>query len=200
MQRVFVVDLGKCFGCFGCTAACANANNTPPGTLWRQVHKLPPEGGSSALRWLSLACNHCENPPCVAACPSGALLKRVEDGVVLHLEERCLGCRYCRMACPYDAIRWDSGRGVVSKCHFCHERLAEGREPACVETCFAGALTQRLVKSSEELEELAAEVPGFTSSGKINPSIRFITGDEQTPHRRTQPFPPPVGEPRSDPE
>jgi len=104
MQRVFVVDLGKCFGCFGCAAACTNANNTPPGTLWRQVHKLPPEEGSSALRWLSLACNHCENPPCVAACPSGALLKRVEDGVVLHLEERCLGCRYCQMACPYDAF------------------------------------------------------------------------------------------------
>ena len=190
-QRFFFVDLNKCFGCYGCVAACSNANGTPEGVFWRSLHKLPPESGSSALRWLSLACNHCENPPCVAACPSKALIKREEDGVVLHLEDRCLGCRYCQMACPYDAISWDAKAGMISKCHFCHERLEAGREPACVETCFAGAISQRVVEDDESIE-LSREVPGFSPGSGINPSIRFVTGEEKQVFRRENSFPPTI--------
>jgi Fe-S-cluster-containing dehydrogenase component len=196
-QRFFIVDLSKCFGCYGCVAACANVNGTPAGIFWRRLHKLPPVHGSSALRWLPLACNHCENPPCVAACPSNALIKRAEDGVVLHLEERCLGCRYCRMACPFEAISWDAERGLVSKCHFCHERLAEGREPACVETCFAGALTQ-VVSDGEPGDAAEREVPGFVVEGDVKPSVRFVTGEEAGPSAGKRIFPPPVPKPTKD--
>lgn len=173
-QRIFVFDPGKCFGCFGCTAACANANDTLPGLLWRQVLKLPPNEGSHETVYLSVSCNHCAEAPCVKACPSEALKKREDDGVVIHDPELCIGCQYCRMACPYDAIRWEGSRGVVSKCNFCHERLEEEREPACVETCFAGALKQRIVEVGEEAGDLTKESPGLIHLEDVGPNIRFV--------------------------
>ena len=72
-QRIFVFHPRQCFGCFGCTAACANANHTLPGLLWRQVLKLPPNEGDHGTVYLSVSCNHCTCAPCVEACPSEAL-------------------------------------------------------------------------------------------------------------------------------
>ena len=172
-QRFFIFDPGRCFGCNGCVAACANINRTPGGVLWRTVHKLPPREGDHRTVYLSVSCNHCENPPCVAGCPANALEKREVDGVVVHYPDRCLGCRYCQMVCPYDAIKWESLSGVVSKCHFCYERLDEGKEPACVETCFGGALTQELMNSEEISSKYKKESPGLTDIGGVGPSIRF---------------------------
>ena len=191
-QRYFIFDAEACFGCLGCIAACANANGTPAELFWREVHKLPPEDRDSRTRWLSLACNHCENPPCVQGCPSGALHKRAEDGVVLLEAELCIGCRYCQMTCPFGAIRWDLSAGRVSKCHFCHERLDEGREPACVETCFAGALSQVVVESGDELEGFDSDLHGFKSDSAAGPSIRFVRAGERTAAPRRKPFPPPA--------
>lgn len=172
-QRVFIFDVTRCFGCNGCTAACSNANGTPPGLLWRTVHKLPPEAGDHHTLYLSVSCNHCADAPCVTVCPSNALEKRAADGVVIHHPDRCIGCRYCQMACPYDAIKWDDVRGIVSKCHFCHERLDEGRQPACVETCFAGALLQTVIDTDDPPAGLALEAPGLRHLEKVKPSIRF---------------------------
>jgi Fe-S-cluster-containing dehydrogenase component len=172
-QRVFIFDPKRCFGCNGCTAACSNANGTPPGLLWRTVHKLPPAPGDHFTVYLSVSCNHCADAPCVTACPSNALEKRASDGVVIHHADKCIGCRYCQMACPYDAIKWDEVRGVVSKCHFCHERLDAGREPACVETCFAGALMQTVIETDEEPSGWSTEAPGLRHLEAVNPSIRF---------------------------
>ncbi|HLP49123.1 MAG TPA: 4Fe-4S dicluster domain-containing protein, partial [Candidatus Kapabacteria bacterium] len=117
---------------------------------------------------------HCENPPCVKGCPANALEKRMSDGIVIHYPDKCLGCRYCQMACPYDAIKWEEDARVVSKCHFCHERLAEGREPACIETCFAGALKQKLVIFDDLPVEYKKESPGFKYIENIGPAVRFI--------------------------
>lgn len=104
-----------------------------------------------------LLCNHCENPPCVRVCPTKATFKR-DDGIVLMDYHRCIGCRFCMAACPYGSrsFNWRNPRpfikeirkayptrmrGVVEKCNFCSERLAEGLQPACVEACSAKALT-----------------------------------------------------------
>jgi len=174
MRRVFILDTSKCFGCLGCVAACVHANRTPSGVLWREVLKLPPEEGSRDTLYLSLACNHCENAPCVRACPSGALSKRSTDGVVLHDPDQCLGCRYCQMACPYGAIRYDASTKVTSKCQFCADRIDEGREPACVETCFGGALRMEIVDSEAEPAEYRKEIPGFVHHPEAGPGIRFL--------------------------
>lgn len=175
-QRVFVFAPDRCFGCFGCTAACVAANDTPAGLFWRNVLKLPPEDGDHRTSYLSLACNHCERAPCVRACPTGAMVKRRADGVVALREAFCIGCGYCLMACPYEAIRFDDRRGVVSKCSFCADRLAVGREPACIEACFAGALGQRVIDTEDEPEGFAREAPGFAPVAGSRPSIRFVRG------------------------
>ncbi len=88
---------------------------------------------------LSLACNHCEEPLCRDACPSGAISKR-EDGIVFIDKDKCLGCRYCEWACPYNALRFDARTNTVSKCHFCFEDLDRGEPPACVPACPMRAL------------------------------------------------------------
>jgi len=185
-QRFFVLDTSRCFGCHGCVAACATANGTPAGLLWRTLLKLPPDDNAANTVYLSVACNHCRNAPCVRACPSRALEKRSTDGIVIHRAERCLGCRYCQMACPYDAIRWDAARGVVSKCHLCYDRLDRGLEPACVETCFAGALTQVLSMDEDGsgdsvLRQCSREAPGLIDHPGVGPSIRFAQRWEGRP-------------------
>jgi Fe-S-cluster-containing dehydrogenase component len=103
-----------------------------------------------------LLCNHCDNPPCVRACPTQATFKR-EDGIVMMDFHRCIGCRFCMAACPYGARSFNfrdprpfikkinpgfptRSKGVVEKCNFCQERLAVGQLPACVEACKEGAL------------------------------------------------------------
>ncbi len=172
-RRFFIFDSTRCFGCAGCVAACINANGTVPGAAWRNLHKLPPEDRQHDTVYLSIACNHCADPPCARACPTEALLPREEDGVVLHNPDRCVGCRYCQMACPYDAIRWDAAQKVVRKCHFCHERLARGEDPACVATCFAGAITQQAISSGEEPQAAGREMLGFTHHREASPSLRF---------------------------
>jgi len=189
-QRVFVFATDRCFGCAGCVAACAAEHRTPPDLFWRTLHKLPPRNGDHRTVYLSLACNHCANAPCVNACPSGALVKRTRDGVVTLRETRCLGCGYCRMACPYDAIRWDEGGRVIAKCQFCAPRLDRGEEPACVAACFAGALTQRVIDLEDEPEGTEREAAGFPHHAEARPAIRFLTVD--TPNRlaRNRPFPP----------
>ena len=107
---------------------------------------------------IPVLCNHCDNPPCTRVCPTGATWKRASDGIVMMDWHRCIGCRYCMAACPYGSrsFNWREPRalleeinedfptrtlGVVEKCNFCEERLAEGKPPACVEACPAGALT-----------------------------------------------------------
>ncbi len=76
--------------------------------------------------YLSIACNHCEDPACTKVCPSGAMHKR-EDGFVVVNEEVCIGCRYCHMACPYGAPQYNADKGHMTKCDGCHERVAEGK-------------------------------------------------------------------------
>jgi molybdopterin-containing oxidoreductase family iron-sulfur binding subunit len=168
MKYGMVIDLSKCSGCMSCDVACKRENFTPPGVHWSKVHIY--ETGTfpnSKLRALPTHCMHCEEPACLQACPTGATAKRA-DGVVFIDPERCVGCGYCAMACPYEArvlnretprpyhpsydftpfekIGYfqrlgvvEHGKGVIEKCTFCLHRLEQGGQPACVDTCPAGA-------------------------------------------------------------
>jgi anaerobic dimethyl sulfoxide reductase subunit B (iron-sulfur subunit) len=82
----------------------------------------------------SVACNHCEKPLCADVCPAGAIYKN-EDGILLIDEELCIGCRYCEWACPYGAPQFNEELGVMTKCNFCYDLIAESKEPACVSAC-----------------------------------------------------------------
>ena len=89
--------------------------------------------------YLSISCNHCDDPACTKVCPSGAMHKR-EDGFVVVDEDVCIGCRYCHMACPYGAPQYNAEKGHMTKCDGCYSRVAEGKQPICVESCPLRAL------------------------------------------------------------
>ena len=89
--------------------------------------------------YMSISCNHCENPACTAVCPTGAMHKN-EDGFVIVNEETCIGCRYCHMACPYNAPQYDAQKGHMTKCDGCYSRVKAGQKPICVDACPLRAL------------------------------------------------------------
>ncbi len=160
MRRGMVIDLKRCIGCHACTVACKLENATPPDVFWARV--LETETGKYPLAkrvFVPVLCNHCQDAPCLRACPSGATTQR-EDGVVLVDQDKCIGCKACMEACPYEARFFleeersyypgqlapfeevgyrKHQKGTVSKCNFCAERVAKGLEPACAQTCPAVA-------------------------------------------------------------
>ncbi|MCU0725748.1 MAG: 4Fe-4S dicluster domain-containing protein [Planctomycetes bacterium] len=145
-HKGILTDVTRCIGCASCVTACREANDTgsPVPTPWQpDVNEL------SATRWTTLdrlpggrfvrrQCRHCLEPACASACPVGALQK-APDGAVIYDSARCMGCRYCMMACPFAIPRysWDTAVPYVRKCVLCHDRIARGEatEPACTEAC-----------------------------------------------------------------
>ncbi len=102
VHHVFVIDLARCVGCRSCMEACKIENNTTEGIFWMDVFKMEDGEFPNVQRtFLPRPCMHCERPTCVPVCPVGARFKREEDGLVLTDFERCIGCRYCLLACPY---------------------------------------------------------------------------------------------------
>ncbi|MBI5537527.1 MAG: dimethylsulfoxide reductase subunit B [Deltaproteobacteria bacterium] len=136
-------------GCHTCQIACKERSDLPVGQRWRRIIELAAgtfEESEGFVRarvsawYLSMACNHCARPLCVANCPTGALHKRPTDGIVLVDPSRCIGCRYCTWSCPYGAPQFDALQGKVGKCDACADRLARAQQPACVESCPVRAL------------------------------------------------------------
>lgn len=149
-QLGFFFDASACVGCKACQLACKDINDLKVGTLYRRVYEM--EGGT----WrntgdgyapqgvfayhVALSCNHCANPVCVAVCPTGAMQKDPENGVVWTDHDMCIGCRSCENACPYHAPRFLEDKGYMGKCDFCRDELNAGRKPACTTVCAVRAL------------------------------------------------------------
>jgi len=155
MRQGMVIDLERCIGCHACEVACEFENGTPPGIAWTRVF-MREDGGFPDTRrfFMPTLCMHCKHPACVEVCPTGASYQR-EDGVVLVDHDKCIGCKACMIACPYDARYFDEGGdypgmpalterpggesnkliGTVEKCTFCVHRLEKGEEPVCVIVC-----------------------------------------------------------------
>lgn len=148
-QYGFVINMNDCYGCKTCTIGCKSENNTPKDVNWRKVREFTTENPNSQV-FLTMSCNHCDDPQCLKVCPVSAYTKR-EDGIVLQDHERCLGCRSCIMACPYAAPQYDPVEKKVSKCDMCVDRIDQGLEPRCVESCPA-----KILKFGE-ISELRAE-------------------------------------------
>jgi anaerobic dimethyl sulfoxide reductase subunit B (iron-sulfur subunit) len=136
-QSGFFYDATRCIQCRTCEVACKTTRNTEAGIRWRKVIETWNGAYPSVTRdFFSLSCMHCENPACAAACPTGAITKRAEDGIVVVDKNKCNGCQDCFSACPYGVPQFGKD-GVMQKCDFCIEI---GGEPACAVSCPSGAL------------------------------------------------------------
>lgn len=140
IKYAMVIDMDRCIACHACEVACRSHYNVPIPYYRNWVHDLRPEGVYPDIKKVSYVglCNHCDDAPCVKACPTGATYKR-EDGVVVVDKNLCIGCGLCIDACPYGARYNNPIDTKVDKCDFCIDRVTEGIEPACVATCIAGA-------------------------------------------------------------
>ena len=153
-RYAMAVDLRRCVGCNACTLAC-KAENDLPEDGYRCWIENTTTGVFPALHQeiQSQRCNHCDRPPCVAVCPTGASYIGA-GGVVLVDHDACTGCKACMASCPYDA-RYIHPQGYADKCTFCLHRVEQGRQPACVEVCPTRALTfGDLSDSGSELVQL----------------------------------------------
>jgi Fe-S-cluster-containing dehydrogenase component len=178
-QQAFVIDVAKCTGCQACEVACTVENQLEPGTSWRTVHTFnEPRYPGIPLFHLSLACNHCLDAPCMEHCPALAYSKDEKTGAVTIDPDKCMGCKYCTWACPYDAPRFDAEQGIVTKCTFCNHRQVEGLEPACVSQCPTGALQIAALDTAPG----KAGIAGFPNTG-VGPAVRFL------PLRGERPYP-----------
>jgi Fe-S-cluster-containing dehydrogenase component len=136
-RNCIVVDLDHCTGCKGCEIACKNENSIPLGERWNRVLLCGPYGEFPDLSqyYLPVMCQQCENAPCVNVCPTGASYRDPDSNVVLIDKEKCIGCKYCMMACPYGVRDWDKAAKVVEKCTLCSHLTGSDNLPFCVEVC-----------------------------------------------------------------
>jgi Fe-S-cluster-containing dehydrogenase component len=138
---VKVLDQTRCIGCHACTTACKSENEVPVGVTRTYVKSVDVGIFPTARRAFQVTrCNQCEDPPCVEACPTGAMYRR-PDGIVDFDKRVCIGCKACMAACPYDAIFINPDDHSAEKCNFCAHRLDVGLEPACVVVCPTEAIT-----------------------------------------------------------
>ncbi|MDK9698934.1 MAG: 4Fe-4S dicluster domain-containing protein [bacterium] len=130
-----VIDTLKCVSCMDCVIACKTENHVPQGFdrdwLTQEVTGKFPD---LHMELRSERCNHCDNPPCVYCCPTGASHIHDLGGVILVEQVKCIGCKACLAACPYDA-RFIHPDGYADKCTFCIHRVEQGKNPACVSVC-----------------------------------------------------------------
>ncbi len=157
-RKGLLIDTTLCIGCRGCQVACKQWNGLPAqwtqfspemtspeslsATTWTQIAFSEAAADASGPAWdfVKRQCMHCEDPACAAVCPVGAF-KKTQTGAVVHDAKKCMGCRYCMLACPYDAAKfeWEKTAPLIKKCTLCYDRLLVGRPPACAQTCPTGA-------------------------------------------------------------
>ncbi|TEU13477.1 MAG: 4Fe-4S dicluster domain-containing protein [Anaerolineales bacterium] len=154
-----IIDTTKCVGCGACETACNLRNDLPEGQSC--IHILSRVEGENE-RFLPVQCQHCADPPCAHVCPVNATYIR-DDGVVLTNEKLCVGCKYCMVACPYQARIFDEERGVADKCWLCLDYVLGGGQPACVHACVVGA---RLFGCTDDPD---SEIAQLIASGQAKP-------------------------------
>lgn len=150
-QYAFHFDSAQCTGCKTCQVVCKENHKLPTDNLWRRVVEY--QGGSWSVDAagcyvpegvfgykISLSCNHCDMPACMANCATGAISKDDDTGIVRIDEEACIGCKTCITACPYEAPTFIEDEGIVTKCDMCFGEISEGRIPFCVASCPMRAL------------------------------------------------------------
>ncbi len=171
-----LIDASKCTGCTACTIACQMHNQLPPENNYNRLEMM--ERGTYPnvkMEILPMQCMHCDNAPCAMVCPTQATYKR-EDGIVLIDHDKCIGCKYCMTACPYDARQLNEDR-VPEKCRWCPEMLSKGEQPACASTCMNEVrLFGDLEDPNSELNKKLAQVDVYqiTPEKGTKPRIFYV--------------------------
>jgi len=182
MSKVFVIDVAHCSGCYNCQLACKDEHC---GNDWSPYARPQPETGHFWLKvnehvcgskpklkihYIPRLCNHCEDPACLRACPTGAITKR-EDGLVIIDPNVCVGCGACAKACPYDVIYKNDELGISQKCTGCAHLLDNGYElPRCVEACPTGAMR---FGEEEDLRDLIEGATVLESGCGLGPKVYY---------------------------
>ncbi|HQZ91120.1 MAG TPA: polysulfide reductase NrfD [Thermomicrobiales bacterium] len=164
MRYGFVIDHRKCIGCHACTVACKSENEVPLGVFRTWVKYTEKGEFPNTRRFFTVErCNHCDNAPCIEICPTKALYRR-PDGIVDFDASRCIGCKSCMQACPYDAIYIDPFTNTAAKCNYCAHRVDQNLLPACVVVCPAKAII------AGDIDDPASEIHQLIS--RENVSVR----------------------------
>ena len=181
-QLALVIDLNTCVGCHACVTSCKEWNASgdagpmvdrnpygaePTGTFFNRVQTFEVgEFPNTQTVHFPKSCLHCEDPPCVPVCPTGASYKRPEDGIVLVDYDKCIGCEYCSWACPYGAREIDEQQKVMKKCTLCVDRIYDeslperDRKPVCVLSCPTSARIFGDIHDPESEASLAINAAG----------------------------------------
>ena len=180
MEASFLVDTTKCIGCRGCQIACKQWNqNLTDKTTMGSTFTNPPklnsktytniafyeseQNGDLSWNFARNGCFHCKKPACASVCPVEALVKTPE-GPIIYREPRCIGCRYCMLACPFNVPKyeWEKVSPSIQKCNFCYDRLLAGMIPSCAKSCPTGTITfnDSIEKNLNEAKKRIAEHPG----------------------------------------
>lgn len=180
-RYAFVIDQRKCIGCHACTVACKAEHDVPIGVYRTWVKYIEKgEFPNSRRYFLVNRCNHCDDAPCVDICPTRALYKR-KDGIVDFDSNRCIGCKSCMQACPYDALYIDPNSHTAAKCNYCAHRTEVGLEPACVIVCPERAIIAGDIHNpTTEISRILAREPVRTRKPEqgTGPNVYYLGAEE----------------------
>lgn len=204
-QLALIIDLNVCVGCSACVTSCKEWNTSgkagtmtdqnaygkdPTGTFFNRVQTFEcGEYPNSETIHFPKSCLHCEDPPCVPVCPTGASYKRAEDGIVLVDYDKCIGCEYCSWACPYGAREIDMEEKVMKKCTLCIDRIYDEdlpearRQPACVLACPTSArIFGDVHDENSEVSQIIRDRGGYQLMPEwgTNPANHYLPRIKQT--------------------
>ena len=204
-QLALVIDLNVCVGCHACVTSCKQWNTSgsagaladlnpygadPNGTFFNRVQTFEVgEFPSTQTVHFPKSCLHCEDPPCVPVCPTGASYKRAEDGIVLVDYDKCIGCSYCSWACPYGARELDETRKVMTKCTLCVDRIYDTtiptaqRKPSCVIACPSNA---RLFGDIHDPQSVVSRAINDRAGYQLMPEWATQPSNHYLPRRKTE--------------
>jgi len=184
-QLGFIHHNVDCIGCRACEIACKDKNGLAAGPRFRRVQYI--EGGTYpdvfAFK-INMSCNHCAEPACIPSCPTGAIFKHKDNGIVDIDSTLCIGCRRCEAVCPYGAPQFDPEENIVKKCNMCVDEIEAGRKPYCVQACMMrvldiGPIAQLRdgtydTKARGPADNIVRQVRSMADPELTNPSIVFI--------------------------
>lgn len=179
-QYRFHFDAVACIGCHCCEVACNEQNGNSADIKWRRVGET--QSGifpNVKNHFNSMSCNHCIEPECLIGCPTNSYIK-FDNGIVFHDDDSCIGCQYCTWNCPYEVPVFNEDRGIVTKCHMCHEKLDVGQTPACVQACPSGAIAIEIVNVKQWLDEDMAKqgiAPNLPDIDITKPTTRYTINE-----------------------